>query len=114
MIAFLRGTCIRLIPCSTPLVTVEREKNTTAADPYIIILIRAELSFLLNKRLQIGPARTVRPTVAGIAMSMEKRITMETLLFNCPFCPSAIALERDGMSAEERELAIATGMLKRS
>ena len=113
MMAFLSGVRIWLIPCKTALVTVEREKNMIAEEPYIIILIASALSDPLNSRLQIGAANTLRPTADGIAIIMEKRITRDTLLFICLLFRSATALDSDGIRADAKEFEIATGILNK-
>ena len=65
-----------------------------------------------NSKLLTGSASTVSPTAEGMAMIMENRMAL--LIFDRTsfrFFP-AMALDRDGIRDEDRELAIATGMLK--
>ncbi len=94
------------------MLTVDREKNTTAEEPTAIIRISISLSMPENSKLLTGSASTVSPTAEGMAMIMENRMAL--LIFDRTsfrFFP-AMALDRDGIRDEDRELAIATGMLK--
>ena len=105
------GTRMRLMPCSTALVTVDSEYTTTAEEPRIVIRISIALSLPGNSRPQMGAASTVSPTAEGMAMIMEKRTALAIFPSTCLRSRSATALERDGIREEDRELATATGML---
>ena len=96
------------------LVTVDMDRNITAAEPVISILIASVLSPLLKSRLLIGAERTVSPTADGMAISMAKRMARLVLAITAPFSFLATAPESDGMSEEERELAIASGTWTKS
>ena len=101
-----------LVPCKIALVMVDREKNTTAAEPATMSLIRSSLSWLANSRLQIGSTRTLNPTAAGMAIIMEKRIAVLVLWTAALRSRMAAALARAGIRDDDRALARATGMLK--
>ena len=69
MAEWVTDLAIRSIPWSTALVTVDREKNTTAEAP--IISSWADSSLLSPKRsCRMGDAKTPMPTAQGMAMSM--------------------------------------------
>ena len=77
------------------------------------MVISMALSMPEKSRLLTGPASTASPTADGMAMIMENRMALEILASTCRLFFSATAFDREGIREEDRELAMATGMLNR-
>ena len=59
----------------------------------------------------IGAESTISPTVEGIAINIEKRMAVLTLFNTWPLSLDATARDREGISEDDRALAMATGII---
>ena len=64
-----------------------------------------------NKRLLIGPARTVSPTAEGMAITQANRIADAVLARIIRLSPTAAAWATDGIKEEDSALDMAMGTL---
>ena len=76
----------------------------------MVIWMATELS-PENKRLLTGPARTVNPTVEGMAMTQENRMAMAVRARIIRRSPTAAAWEMDGIREEDKAFDMAMGTL---
>ena len=80
-----------------------------AEEPQTIIWTADAVSPLWKRRRVTGSARTVSPTAAGMAITMENRIAIPVFLFASCLSFFATAAAKDGIREEDRALAMANG-----